>query len=351
MSVASSMSSQLPEERPTDEREPERSRGNGARAGTPPSMPPVESVPPPPPPSEGSLWWRLGGLVRTVRPHQWVKNVFVLAPIVFSKAIFDPLLLGHAAGAFAVFCLLAGAIYTINDVADVDADRQHPLKRYRPIASGRLPLRVARALSVLLVTAALVGAVVSSPFFFGVALGYFLLNVAYSLKLKHLAYVDVGCIATGFVLRVVGGGLATHIEVSNYLVVCTALLALFLGFGKRRHELTTAERRGVGQTRLALESYTQRGIDLALMVTAVTTVGTYLAYTLDPHTRAFFRSDWLWPSTLFVVLGVWRFVYLVRNRPHAESPTQEMLKDGPFVLVVLLWLMLVMLVVYQLRPT
>ncbi len=314
------------------------------------SIPPSWPAPPTPPPrGEGSIPWRLGGLVRTVRPHQWVKNVFVLAPVVFAKEIFEPQLLVRAGSAFAVFCLLAGAVYTINDIADVQADRLHPVKRYRPIASGRVPLRVAKAASVLLVTLSLSWGLAIAPAFFAVALGYFLLNIAYTLKLKHVAYVDVSCIALGFVLRVLGGGFAARIDVSWYLLVCTALLALFLGFGKRRHELTTASARA-GKQRLALEGYTKRGLDVALAVTSVLTLATYLIYTLDSATREFFQTDYLWSTTFLVFLGIWRFLYIVRNRPKAESPTQEMLSDGPMVGIVLSWTALVIWVVYHLQP-
>jgi 4-hydroxybenzoate polyprenyltransferase len=293
--------------------------------------------------------WRLGGVIRTIRPHQWVKNVFVLAPVVFAKEIFDPVLLSRASGAFAVFCLLAGAVYTLNDLADVEADRQHPVKRYRPIASGRVPVKWARVLTGVLIVLALTGAALTSLGFLVVTVSYFALNLAYSLRLKHVAYLDVGCIAAGFVLRVVGGGYATRIHVSYYLLLCTALLALFLGFGKRRHELSAAAA-GAARQRAALESYTRRGIDLALVITAGATVVTYVVYTLDSRTREFFQTDWLWISTVFVVLGVLRFVHLVRHRPRAESPTQEMLRDGAFVAIVLSWVMLVMWVVYNLRP-
>lgn len=310
----------------------------------------VSSAPPPPPRSEGPLWWRLTGVVMTVRPHQWVKNVFVLAPVVFAKEIFDGLLLRRTAAAFFIFCLLAGAVYTINDVADVQSDRQHPVKRYRPIASGRVPLWAARPLAVGLVLICLGWAATQAFEFLLVVSAYFALNVAYSVRLKHVAYVDVACIAAGFVLRVMGGGYATHITVSKYLLLCTALLALFLGFGKRRHELTSARAKASRQ-RAALENYSKRGLDTALVGTGIATVATYVVYTLDPHTRAFFQSDWLWVSTLFVILGVLRFVFLVRNRPKSESPTQEMIKDGPFVAIVLFWVGLVMWVVYNLRPS
>jgi 4-hydroxybenzoate polyprenyltransferase len=300
--------------------------------------------------AEGSgFWWRLGGVVRTVRPHQWVKNVFVLAPVVFAKEIFQAQLLKNATSAFFVFCLLAGAVYAMNDLADIEADRIHPVKKYRPIPSGRVPPGVARALAAVLVLGSLSWAYLLEPTFALVAAIYFAQNVAYSFKLKHVAYLDVCFIAAGFVLRVMGGGYATQTPVSMYLLACTALLALFLGFGKRRHELSAASGKAALQ-RAALEQYSKRGLDLALAVTGLATVATYLIYTLDPRTEAFFRTRYLWPSSVFVLLGVGRFLQLVKSRPKSESPTQEMLRDGPFVGIVLLWVVLVMWVVYRLKP-
>jgi 4-hydroxybenzoate polyprenyltransferase len=309
---------------------------------------------PSPPPTEAgeqaSFTWRVRGLVRTIRPHQWVKNVFVLAPLVFATKLFEPELLTHAAIAFFSFCLLAGAVYTINDLADVEADRLHPVKRHRPIASGQVPEGVARWFAYVLVGISLAAGYSVSPWFALVAAAYFALNVAYTMRLKHVAYVDVACISAGFVLRVLGGGFATRIEVSWYLFVCTALLALFLGFGKRRHELTTASAKA-GKQRVALEGYSKRGLDLALSVTSVLTVGTYLIYTLDESTRQFFRTGTLWPTTLFVILGIARFLHIVRHRPKAESPTQEMLSDGPMVGIVFLWIVVVGWLVYHLQPS
>jgi decaprenyl-phosphate phosphoribosyltransferase len=310
----------------------------------------VDSAPLPAPRSTGSLSWRLGGVILTLRPHQWVKNVFVLAPVVFAKEVFDRALLLRAGSAFAVFCMLAGAVYTMNDVADVAADRAHRLKRYRPIASGRVPLPWARVVASVTCLFSILFALRIGPGFLAAALGYFLLNVAYSLRLKHIAYLDVGCIATFFVLRVMAGGFATDIVVSRYLLACTALLALFLGFGKRRHELAVAADSARRQ-RAALEHYTRAGLDFAVLASAVATIGTYLAYTLTPRTRAFFHSDDLWLSTIFVALGALRFFTIVRSRTRAESPTQEMLRDGPFVAIVLGWVALVMWMVYRLRPS
>lgn len=297
---------------------------------------------------EGSRLWRIRGAIRTVRPHQWVKNLFVIAPVVFAKHLTDPALIGSALGAFGVFCLLAGAVYTLNDIVDAEADRLHPVKRFRPIASGRVPIPVAKGMVGVLVVLALGGAMLLPLEFAAVAALYFAQNVAYSLRLKKIAYLDVGCIALGFVLRVLAGGFATHTPISVFMVACTALLALFLGFGKRRHELASAKD---SKQRAALEAYTPRALTIALAVTGVASVGTYLAYTLDHDTQRFFDARWLWVTTIHPLFGVLRFLQLVGGRPKAESPTQEMLRDTPFVLNLVMWVIEVIAIVYRLRPS
>ncbi len=291
------------------------------------------------------------GLVRTMRPHQWVKNVFVLAPVVFAKELFDFELLVRAGGAFVVFCLLAGAVYTINDIVDAPADRIHPVKRHRPIASGVVPIGTAKLLAALLFAIGMGGALVLPPLFALVAFIYFLQNLAYSFKLKSLAYADVAFIAVGFVLRVVAGGFATRIQVSGYLLACTALLALFLGFGKRSHELAGVSVASSKSQRASLEAYTPQALGRALFITGTASIATYVAYTIDPATRHMFHSDWLWLTAPSPVFGVLRFVHLVRTRPKAESPTQEMLRDAPFMINLLVWIAIVVAIVYKLRPS
>jgi 4-hydroxybenzoate polyprenyltransferase len=291
------------------------------------------------------------GMVRTVRPHQWMKNVFVLAPVVFAKELFDWELLVRAGGAFFVFCLLAGAVYTINDIVDAPSDRVHPVKRNRPIAAGIVPINVAKGLAVMLFVVAMAGALYGPPLFALVGFLYFVQNIAYSFRLKKIAYADVGCIALGFVLRVMAGGLATRIHVSGYLLVCTALLALFLGFGKRSHELAGVSLATSKKQRAALEAYTAPALGRALAVTGVASAVTYVAYTIDPSTREMFHSNWLWLTAINPIFGMLRFVHLVRTRPKAESPTQEMLRDAPFMLNLLLWVIVVVAIVYKLRPS
>jgi decaprenyl-phosphate phosphoribosyltransferase len=302
----------------------------------------------------------IGALVKTLRPHQWVKNVFVLAPIVFHKDVFlhtevGPALnltvTGRAAAATGVFCLLAGAVYTINDLVDVEADRIHPIKRERPIASGLVTERAARAMAVALVVASIGLAYWLAPALALVAIIYFGENLAYSFKLKKVAFLDVGLIAFGFVLRVLAGGIATGVHVSGYMLACTALLALFLGFGKRRHELALEN---AGRQRAALEAYTGPSLTVALAATGSAAALTYVAYTLDPATRAWFHSDYLWLTAPFTAFGILRFLLLVSGKAgrglRAESPTQEMLRDVPFVLNLVVWAIVVMAIVYKLRP-
>ncbi len=302
------------------------------------------------------------GLVKTVRPHQWVKNLFVMAPMVFHKDLFattthgDPSLnlrvTGQALLGTAVFCLLAGAVYTINDLVDVEADRVHPVKRNRPIASGQVPEAFAWPFAISLVVVALAVSYFKINWkFAAVAALYFVENIAYSFKLKKIAFLDVGLIAFGFVLRVFAGGLATSTQVSWYMLACTALLALFLGFGKRRHEL---EGEHAGKQRSALEAYSKKSLTIALAVTGLATAVTYVAYTFDPTTEAFFQSNALWLTAPFTIFGIVRFLFLVSGRAgrglKAESPTQEMLHDVPFVLNLVLWAVVVFAIVYRLRP-
>jgi decaprenyl-phosphate phosphoribosyltransferase len=331
---------------------------SGAALAEGPGVSSVDSAPIPP--ASGSHSGVLSGLIKTLRPHQWVKHVFVLAPIFFSKDLvlhpvqgpaLNLLVTGRALAETGVFCLLAGAVYTINDLADVAADRLHPIKRNRPIASGLVPDRLARAMAVGLVVVSLAISYLLAPALALIGLFYFAENIAYTFKLKKVAFLDVGLIAFGFVLRVLAGGIATHVHISAYMFACTALLALFLGFGKRRHELALEN---AGRQRAALETYTPRSLNIALAAAGTATLLTYVAYTLDPVTRAFFNSNYLWLTAPFTVFGIVRFLLLVSGRAgrgvRAESPTQEMLRDVPFVLNLVLWVAVVVAIVYKLRP-
>ncbi len=285
--------------------------------------------------------WR--PILRSLRPHHWVKNVFVLAPVIFSLKVFhDVDAVVRSCVAFFLFCLGAGAVYLVNDVLDRNADRRHPVKRHRPIASGALPLTTAIQAATTLVGIVLAGGFLLDHRIALALMGYLALNLLYSKVLKRLSFVDVLAIAVGFVLRVVGGGLAASAPVSNWLMLCTLLLAMFLGFGKRRHELTaisSSDPDGRSETRAVLERYPLPLLDVALILTASATIVAYTLYTRDPHTVATFGTDRLWWSAPFIATGIARFVWLIR-RERPRSPTEQMLRDPPFLVNMAMWVVL-----------
>jgi len=291
---------------------------------------------------------RLRALVVTMRPRQWVKNLFVAAPVLFSKNLLNLSQMGRAAAAVILFCLLSGAVYVVNDLVDLDKDQVHPRKRMRPIAAGVLPAEFARRAAVALGLIALVGGLALGWLFSATALAYFILNLAYSVRLKQIPFLDVLSIATGFLLRVLAGSLAIHVEPSGWLLACTTLLACFLGFGKRAHELATGGERAEEQ-RSVLAYYEMSHLQLALQLLAAATVGAYIFYTQSERTAALFGTHRMVWTTPFIAFGIVRFLHLVGTRPRAESPTEEMLRDPLFLTNVGLWLCAVTFIIYFAR--
>ena len=284
-------------------------------------------------------------LVVALRPHQWMKNLFVGAPLLFAKSLFAPAEALRAAAAVGIFCLIASAVYLWNDLVDLDKDRTHPRKRRRPIAAGELPVPMARALAASLASLGLAFAwMLRGPFALAAG-GYLGLNVAYSLRLKHVPYLDVLAIAAGFLLRVLAGALAIEVHASPYLLLCTGLLASFAGFGKRAHELASAGERGASQ-RAVLALYRPGHLRVALYVAGAATVAAYVAYTLSEHTRTFFHTTKMVWTVPAVLLGMGRFLVLVSQRPRAESPTEELLRDPLFMANLALWVTAVIGIIY-----
>ncbi|HEY3358233.1 MAG TPA: decaprenyl-phosphate phosphoribosyltransferase [Polyangia bacterium] len=287
----------------------------------------------------------LRALLLTLRPHQWVKNLFVAAPLVFSKNLFAGSQLGRAALGVLAFCLLSGAVYILNDLADVEQDRAHPRKRRRPIASGQLPAGAARVAAVVLVAVGLALACALSWGFLAAFAGYFVLNLAYTNWLKRIPFVDVLAIAVMFLLRVLAGTFVIHVEASPWLLACTGLLACYLGFGKRAHELATSGAAATSR-RAVLAGYRIAHLRVALWVLAACTIFAYALYARAPHTVAFFGTSHMILTTPFIVVGVGRFLFLVGNRPDAESPTEEMLRDKVFLANFVAWVIAVLAVIY-----
>ncbi|MDQ3337967.1 MAG: decaprenyl-phosphate phosphoribosyltransferase [Myxococcota bacterium] len=267
-------------------------------------------------------------LIKTLRPHQWVKNLFVAAPLVFSRHLLEPAYVLRAAIAVAAFCALSGAVYAFNDVRDVEADRAHPKKQHRPIASGALTESAALSSAGILAAGALAACFILDWRLGVLAAAYLGQNVLYSIKLKHVAFLDVSLIASGFILRVLAGTAAINVEASHWLLICTALIALLFGLGKRAHELAWSERSGSARiTRAALSGYRLPIVRLVMLVLAVATVVAYVLYTMDERTVQVFGTNQLVYSSPFVALGILRFLMLALWWPKDESPTEAMLKD------------------------
>lgn len=287
-------------------------------------------------------------LVQAMRPKQWVKNVFLFAPLVFSKNLFHGDLLLQAVAGFGLFCAIASAVYLANDVLDAPEDRRHPVKRDRPIASGRLPIGAALGASALLAGVGLYGAFRLSPRFAAILLVYVAINAAYTLGLKRLAYVDVVLIAVGFVLRVLAGAVAIDVVASFWLFVCTFCLAMFLALGKRKHEMLVAAASGSDRSvaRKALGSYDLVTVDRALLMAGTSAVWSYVLYTIAPETREHFDTLLLAVTVPFPAFGVFRFMTLVDRASRSSSPTEALVTDVPFAANMALWMVTVVAILY-----
>ena len=283
-------------------------------------------------------------LLASLRPRQWVKNLFVFAGVIFSQQLLTPLV-WPALGAFAIFCGLSGAIYLFNDVADVDKDRLHESKRRRPIASGAVPIGAALAVGVLLLVGCLAAAFRLSPAFGLVALFYGALLTAYSLWLKHLVILDVLTVAAGFVLRAVAGAVAVDVEISGWLLICTILIALFLALGKRRHEYRSLAG-GAAAHRPILAEYSEAFLDQMISVVTASTVTTYALYTMSSETVAKFHTRLL-PLTLpFVLYGIFRYLYLLYRRDLGGNPSDLLVTDRGLLLDAVLWMVATLIIIY-----
>lgn len=284
--------------------------------------------------------------VRLARPQQWIKNLFLFAPLIFSKHLLEgPFLLTELQG-FVVFCLLSSAVYVLNDIADREADRQHPIKRDRPIASGlvRPGSAAAWAIGLLLISAAL-GWGLPSKFHIS-ALLYFLLNLAYSFWLKQLLLVDVFIIAAGFMLRVLAGAFVIGVEVSHWLVLCTLFVSVFLAISKRRAEIILNSATESFSTRPVLREYDVAFIDQIMTVAASGMAISYALYTVADRTVAMFGTENLIFSTVFVLFGIFRYLHLVRKHKSEDNPTTLLVSDPIMITNVFAWFATCVLIIY-----
>jgi 4-hydroxybenzoate polyprenyltransferase len=288
---------------------------------------------------------RIGPLVASLRPHQWTKNLIVFAALALSKHLFEVGPVERSLAAFAIFCGLSGVVYLVNDVTDLDRDRLHPRKKLRPIASGALAPNAGLFAAAVIGLLCLGGSWALGRAFFACGLAYLALNLAYSFKLKEVMIVDVLCLSMGFVLRAVAGAEAVAVEISDWLLVCTFLLALFLSFSKRRHELTSLND-SASQHRRILAEYTPYLLDQMISVVTASCLMAYVFYTLARETREKYQTDRLSWTIPFVLYGIFRYLYLVHQKEQGGSPTDILLTDRPLLLDVALWAIALVLIVY-----
>jgi 4-hydroxybenzoate polyprenyltransferase len=286
------------------------------------------------------------GAFRLVRPSQWMKNALLFAPLIFSKHLFEPAYFRREALAFAGYCLVSSIVYAINDIADLEADRLHPIKRNRPLASGILGLP--DVLIVVFILLACVIALLPSlniHFWSTIAL-YGFLNLAYSFWLKKVVIVDVFIIAAGFMLRVLAGVFAIEVVISSWLILCTLFVSLFLAVSKRRGELLLSAAAESYAARPVLKQYDVAFMDQIMTIAASGMAISYALYTVAERTVKIFGTENLIFTTVFVLFGIFRYIYLMRGRKTDDNPMHLLLHDMPLVVNILLWFVACVFIIY-----
>ncbi len=285
-------------------------------------------------------------LFAAMRPRQWAKNALVLAALIFARRAGDLSAVAAAFAAAVAFCLLSSSVYLVNDIVDIEEDRQHPKKRDRPLASGRLQVRTALVVAVVLALLGLAGSLWLSRNLFLVAAGYYLLTLAYHFLLKHIVVIDVLTVSAGFVLRAVAGAVVIQEEISHWLYICTILLALFLALAKRRQEIVLLSENARHHRRILAE-YTPEMLDQMITIVTATTLMAYCLYTIAPRTTSTVGSEGLLFTVPFVIYGIFRYLYLIHRYGQGGAPEQILLGDLPLLVNVLLYIVVAAIVLYS----
>lgn len=281
----------------------------------------------------------------SLRPTQWVKNLFLFAALIFSQNLLVLSKSVRACWGFVLFCALASSTYLINDLFDLQEDQKHPIKSSRPLPSGRLNRSQTVPMAVLLAAASLAFSFKLHPQFGILALAYFLMNFAYSAFLKHVIILDVMLVAFGFVLRAVAGAVVIEVEISSWLLICTILIALFLALSKRRHELVIMAEESPEHRRV-LGEYSPYFLDQMIGVVTASTLMSYTLYTLSPEVVSKLGTANLKFTIPFVLYGIFRYLYLVHQQAKGGSPTKVLLTDRPLMLNILLWFVAIWVILY-----
>jgi 4-hydroxybenzoate polyprenyltransferase len=274
-------------------------------------------------------------IIKLIRPHQYIKNLFIIAPLFFAGAITDQQALIASLLAFVFFSISASAIYVLNDLKDVNEDRLHPVKRDRPIASGRISIPQAWILFSALLALGLLGAYWLSEMLFYIVLLYVMLNVLYSLGLKHISIVDIAIIAFGFVLRILAGSAVIQIPPSMWIILMTFLLALFLALAKRRDDVLLATQGK--QTRKNIDGYNLEFVNAAMVIMSSVVTVSYIFYTISDEVQMRLQTEYLYLTVIFVILGIMRYMQITFVENNSGSPTKIVLKDRFLQITIVLW--------------
>ncbi len=286
------------------------------------------------------------GIARSARPKQWIKNFFILAPLIFSQNLFAIPLLVKSVIAFVAFCFLSSSLYILNDIRDLDEDKHHPVKSKRPLASGEINRSQAwLAFGLLLIASVIVSFLFLNRNFMMALLIYVVLQFGYSFGLKHVVILDVFIVAAGFIIRVIAGGFAINVHISSWLLICTLLLALFLALSKRRHEMVLLGKEAANH-RPILEEYSPYLLDQMIAVVTASTIIAYCLYTFSEETMTRFGTHELIYTVPFVLYGIFRYLYLIHRKSEGGSPETLIIKDKPLLLDVFLWVVTVVMIVY-----
>lgn len=286
-------------------------------------------------------------VIELIRPKQWIKNLFVFAPILFAGKLLDYQMLVTNILAFAAFCCVSSSVYVLNDIIDVESDRVHKKKRYRPIAAGYISVNQAKILLfLLLIITTLIS--LKLPFLFILTItAYFVNNLLYSFKIKNIVLLDVFSISTGFILRVIAGAVAIDVSISSWMIITTIFISLFLGISKRRAELSGPNQENLEKQRRVLSDYDVVFVDQLNTIAATGTIISYALYTVSEKAISSFHSDKLIYTTPFVIYGIFRYLYLLHQKNLGESPTQIVTKDIPIIVNSLLWILICSVIIYK----
>ena len=280
-----------------------------------------------------------------LRPYQWVKNLLVFSGLIFSTSLFKSEVIGASLASFGIFCLASSGIYILNDLRDIESDKQHPVKKNRPIASGKVSKISAIVIMGLLLPSSLLFSYLLDKSLFLIIIVYIGLNIAYSFGLKNIVILDALIVASGFLLRAFAGCVVIHVDVTPWLFICTLSLALILSFGKRRNEMNILNTEA-GAHRETLQFYSIHLLDIILTICSATAIGTYSLYTMAVETVSRFGSQKLIMTTPFVMYGVFRYLFLIYSENKGGDPTKLLVRDIPMIINGILWMICVGYIIY-----